>query len=118
MNELCLEYTLTADYMCNSTSAILKTNGDRGTTLVCDSKLTALLVEIIPPRNLINCLTTHKTTAYYLKIAPYVAWINIEIGTVKPQNSSTTIAWTPFISSTPLTPSMLLNKIIITQLIV
>lgn len=51
---------------------------DRGTPLVCDSHLSGLLSQIIPPQTSDpnnQCENTLKTAAFYTNVTNYVGWI-------------------------------------------
>ncbi|XP_053695403.1 trypsin I-P1-like isoform X2 [Sabethes cyaneus] len=81
-NESCWEYRFSDNRMCDLDPVALKQSGDRGTAIVCNFKLAAILAEINPPANPQSCKQIKYTTAYYTPVGSYRDWIENEIGSL------------------------------------
>lgn len=79
-NESCFEYRFSNAQSCWLDANSLRRSEERGTALVCNFKLVAILTEINPPSNPQSCTSIKRTTAYYSMVAPYYDWIVSEIG--------------------------------------
>ncbi|XP_062704746.1 uncharacterized protein LOC109416195 [Aedes albopictus] len=79
-NETCIEYRFSNVQSCWLDANTLRRSEERGTALVCNFKLVAILTEINPPANPQSCTSLKRTTAYYSMVAPYYDWIVSEIG--------------------------------------
>ncbi|XP_062545624.1 uncharacterized protein LOC134212101 [Armigeres subalbatus] len=79
-NGSCLGYPLSNPQTCWLDANSLRRSEERGTALVCNFKLVAILAEINPPANPHNCASIKRTTAYYTMVAPHYEWIVSEIG--------------------------------------
>lgn len=79
-NETCWEYRFSDVRTCQLDPAALRQSGDRGTGMVCNFKLAAILAEINPPVNPQSCSQIKYTTAYYTAVGSYRDWIENEIG--------------------------------------
>ncbi|XP_058447072.1 acrosin-like [Malaya genurostris] len=78
----CVEYRFSDPKSCLLDSQSLRYSGERGTALVCNFKLVAILAEINPPINPQSCIQMKRTTAFYTPVAPYRDWIIGEIGSL------------------------------------
>uniref|UniRef100_A0A1Q3FPW3 Putative trypsin-like serine protease n=1 Tax=Culex tarsalis TaxID=7177 RepID=A0A1Q3FPW3_CULTA len=76
----CVEYRFSASQSCLLNPDVLRQSEERGTALVCNFKLAAILAEINPPANAGQCVAQRRTTAYYTPIEPHLGWIVKAIG--------------------------------------
>ncbi|XP_055540680.1 trypsin-like [Wyeomyia smithii] len=81
-NESCWEYRLNGINICQSDPAALRRSEDRGTAIVCNFKLAAILAEINPPANPQSCNQIKYTTAFYTPVEFYREWIENESGSL------------------------------------
>lgn len=79
-NGTCIEYRFSNAQACWLDANSLRRSEERGSALVCNFKLVAILTEINPPSNPQTCTSIKRTTAYYTMVAPYYDWIVSEIG--------------------------------------
>lgn len=79
-NGTCIEYRFSNPQSCWLDANFLRRSDERGTALICNFKLVAILAEINPPSNPQSCTSIKRTTAYYTMIEPYHDWIVSEIG--------------------------------------
>ncbi|XP_058819538.1 acrosin-like [Topomyia yanbarensis] len=86
----CVEYRFSNSKSCWLDSQDLRYSGERGTALVCNFKLVAILAEINPPVNPQSCTQMKRTTAFYTPVAPYRDWIVGEIGSLYTTSTSAT----------------------------
>ncbi|XP_055542901.1 uncharacterized protein LOC129728480 [Wyeomyia smithii] len=77
-NESCWEYRLNSNSVCQPTA--LQRSEDRGTGIVCNFKLAAILAEINPPAYHQNCNQIKYTTAFYTPVGLYRDWVENECG--------------------------------------
>lgn len=79
-NGTCIEYRFSNphSYWLDANSPRL--SEERGTALICNFKLVAILAEINPPSSPQNYSSIKRSTAYYTTIEPYHDWILSEIG--------------------------------------
>jgi len=81
--DICAYYSFSDSFMCKVSENQLKISNDRGTPLICNNKLMAILSQILLPSNSTansTCTGSLKTTAYYTRVAPYSEWIHNVIG--------------------------------------
>ncbi|XP_055640585.1 inactive serine protease 54 isoform X2 [Toxorhynchites rutilus septentrionalis] len=90
-NGICVEYRFSEAKSCLLDSDALRNSAERGTALVCNFKLAAILAEINPPSNPQSCIAMRRTTAYYIPVEPYLDWIVSEIGFVYTSAANGTI---------------------------
>lgn len=79
-NGTCIEYRFSNPQSCWLDANSLRRSEERGTALICNFKLVAILAEINPPSNPQSCTSMKRSTAYYTMIEPYLDWIVSEIG--------------------------------------
>ncbi|XP_065088998.1 uncharacterized protein LOC135710370 [Ochlerotatus camptorhynchus] len=79
-NGTCIEYRFSNPQSCWLDANSLRRSEERGTALICNFKLVAILAEINPPSNPQSCTSIKRSTAYYTMIEPYHDWIVSEIG--------------------------------------
>lgn len=79
-NGTCIEYRFSNPQSCWLDANSLRRSEERGTALICNFKLVAILAEINPSSNPQSCTSIKRSTAYYTMIAPYHDWIVSEIG--------------------------------------
>ncbi|KAL1400240.1 hypothetical protein pipiens_007594 [Culex pipiens pipiens] len=73
----CVEYRFGGSQSCLLDPDVLRHSEDRGTALVCNFKLAAILAEINPPVSAGQCVASmqRRTTAYYTPMEPHLGWI-------------------------------------------
>lgn len=78
----CVEYRFSTSQACLLDPDVLRHSEERGTALVCNFKLAAILAEINPPANAGQCVASaqRRSTAYYTPVEPYLGWIGEAIG--------------------------------------
>lgn len=88
---MCSFYDFDHSFMCQVPDSQLKHNRDRGTPLICNSKLVGLLSVIISPNRLnstTDCIRTLRTYALYVNVPSYEKWIHSVIAVNSPTHGS------------------------------
>ncbi|EDS32631.1 conserved hypothetical protein [Culex quinquefasciatus] len=80
----CVEYRFSGSQSCLLDPDVLRHSEERGTALVCNFKLAAILAEINPPVSAGQCVASmqRRTTAYYIPMEPHLGWILEAIGSL------------------------------------